>query len=152
MEASFEIHASTRALLLKSVQDLSLDQVNYMPKNFKNTIAWNCAHIVVTQQILSYKLSSNKLLVEASFVEKFKKGTVVEQAVEQEEWLEICQLLASTHLELKKDYEAKLFKQFEEYPTSYGYVLRNIEEAIQFNNVHEALHLGYIMSMKKSLI
>lgn len=152
MEASFEIHAATRDLILETIQDLSLDQVNYMPKNFKNTIAWNCAHIVVTQQILHYKLSSNKINLISSFIDKFKKGSVVEGPIHQDEWLEIIHLLRTSHIQLKADYDAKVFTQFEEYPTSYGYVLKSIENAIEFNNVHEALHLGYIMSMKKSLI
>lgn len=152
MEAKFEIHAATRNLILRTIQDLSLDQVNYMPKNFKNTIAWNCGHIVVTQQILHYKLSFNSLKLDSSFVDKFKKGSVVESPVNEKEWIEIIHLLETSHIQLKTDYEAKFFTQFEEYPTSYGYVLKSIENAIEFNNVHEALHLGYIMSMKKSLI
>jgi len=29
--------------------------------------------------------------------------------------------------------------------------LRNVEDAIAFNNFHEGIHLGYILALKKSL-
>jgi hypothetical protein len=30
--------------------------------------------------------------------------------------------------------------------------LTNVEEAIEFNNFHEGIHLGYILAMKNSII
>ncbi len=30
-------------------------------------------------------------------------------------------------------------------------VLKSIEDAIQFNNFHEGIHLGYILALKKAL-
>jgi predicted ribosome quality control (RQC) complex YloA/Tae2 family protein len=54
--------------------------------------------------------------------------------------------------ELIEDYYGKRFgKAFQPYETSYGLKLNTIEEAIRFNNVHEAMHLGYMMSQRRSL-
>ncbi|MFT7612776.1 MAG: hypothetical protein ACI9J3_001742, partial [Parvicellaceae bacterium] len=40
---------------------------------------------------------------------------------------------------------------FTEYTTSYNITLKTVEEAIAFSNMHEALHLGYAMAIKKAL-
>ena len=42
-------------------------------------------------------------------------------------------------------------KEYQQYITSQGFSLNNIEEAIQFSNFHEGIHLGIIMSLKKVL-
>jgi hypothetical protein len=50
---------------------------------------------------------------------------------------------------LREDYQHGVFKSYKEYPTSYGFELKSIDDAIIFNNVHESLHLGTIMALKK---
>ena len=52
---------------------------------------------------------------------------------------------------LEEDLDLEIFKEFKTYPTSYGYTLISIEDAVAFNNVHEAMHLGWIGAIKKSL-
>ena len=52
---------------------------------------------------------------------------------------------------MEEDYHKGVFKTYNEYTTSYNVTLNNIEKAIMFNNVHEGLHLGYIMALKKAL-
>lgn len=49
------------------------------------------------------------------------------------------------------DYERGLFREFKAYQTSYGAKLKDIEQALQFNNVHEGLHLGYMMALRKGV-
>jgi len=54
--------------------------------------------------------------------------------------------------ELIEDYYGKRFgKAFQPYATSYGIQLNTIEEAIRFNNIHEGMHLGYILAQRRSL-
>ena len=151
MQKQFEILNTTRNNILKSVEDLSLKQLNTVPSGFKNSVAWNIAHLVVTQQLLCYKLSNLELNIDASFVDRFKKGSGVSE-ISQSELLVVKAQLMELPIKLKEDYAIGLFKSFNEYPTSYGVTLLNIEDAIQFNNVHEGLHFGYIMAMKKQLI
>ena len=52
---------------------------------------------------------------------------------------------------LIEDYNNSIFQNFSEYPTSYNFTLNSVEDAIQFNNVHEGLHFGYIMAIKKAI-
>ncbi|MFT4969434.1 MAG: hypothetical protein ACI9O4_001181 [Chitinophagales bacterium] len=151
MEATIDLHQATRTLLVKSLESLDLEQVNLIPTGFNNSIAWNTAHIIVTQQLLTYKLSGREMLVEDSFVERFRKGTRAESSLSAGEWADCKKLLLGLAQELERDYFEEKFSQYTTYPTSYGYEIHSIEEAIQFNNIHEALHLGYIMSMKRAI-
>ena len=50
---------------------------------------------------------------------------------------------------LEEDYNNGVFTSYKEYPTSTGFVLDSMDTAITFNNFHESLHLGVIMSIKK---
>jgi hypothetical protein len=149
MKAEFDLLSATRVVVLKLVNELSLAQLNTVPNGYSNSIVWNVAHILVTQQILHYKFSFNDLLVPDDLLEKYKKGTTFEEAISASEWSIILDLFNSLPEKLQLDYSKGKFSSYETYLTSYGYEIHSIEEAIAFNNVHEALHLGYIMAMKK---
>lgn len=151
MKNNFTLLRITRTNILNSIIDLTKDQLSIIPKGFGNNIIWNVAHVIVTQQLLVYKLSSAQPRITDEMIEKYKKGTKAEVSVSETEIEEIKNLLTQTVDWLEEDYEKGIFGEFNEYPTSYNIVLNSTEDAILFNNVHEGLHFGYIMAMKKSL-
>ncbi len=148
MQQQFEILTATRNNLINTIEGLTLTQLNTIPPNFKNNVIWNVGHIAVTQQLLCYKLSGLDMLLDEDFVDRFKKGSEAVNVV-QEELVYIKAQLLSLPRKLQEDYNDSIFKNYIEYTTSYNVILNNIEEAIQFNNVHEGLHFGYIMALKK---
>ena len=151
MQKQFEILKITRNNIIKNIDGLTLDELNRVPTGFKNNIIWNVAHLVVTQQLLCYKLSGLDMYLENDFIDKYKKGSAVDFEVDQEEFSFIKKQLLELPEQLVKDYNNSIFTNFNEYPTSYNVTLNGVEDAIQFNNVHEGLHFGYIMAMKKFL-
>ena len=151
MQHPLEIARVNRAALSKIIENYSLEQLNTVPKGFNNNLIWNIAHVIVTQQLLMYKLSGLPLQVSDEMVEKYKKGTKTEADVSQEEVDLIKKLLLTTLNQTEKDLKDRIFKNFNEYPTSTGFVLRSIEDALNFNNFHEGIHLGYILALRKSL-
>ena len=96
-----------------------------------------------------YKLSGVEPKISDEMIEKYKKGTMADSNVSESEIESIKGLLLSTVDWIEEDYSNEIFKSFNEYPTSYNIVLNSTEDAILFNNVHEGLHFGYIMAMKK---
>ncbi len=151
MQHPLEITRTNRRLLEKILDSHSLEQLNKVPEGFKNNLIWNIAHVVVTQQLLVYKLSGLAMMVNDEMVNTFKKGTKTEGVVPQEEVDKIKALLFSTLDQTEKDIEAGIFKSFQEYPTSTGFVLKSLEDAINFNNFHEGIHMGYVLALKKAL-
>jgi hypothetical protein len=151
MEQTFELNRTSRKLIAPFLEDYTLDQLNVIPEGFSNNLFWNIAHVVVTQQLLIYKLSGLNMLVSDELVDKYRKGTKPGQAATQEEVDEIKSLLFDTVNQTQADYGSGLFTQFTEYPTSSGFVLKNVKDAMAYNNFHEGLHLGIIMSIRKLL-
>lgn len=149
MEQTFELNRTCRKLIAPFLEDFTLDQLNAIPEGFNNNLFWNIAHVVVTQQLLIYKLSGLPMLVSDELVDKYKKGSKPEQAANQAEVHQIKALLFDLVDQTQADYGSGVFTQFTEYPTSSGFVLKNVKDAMAYNNFHEGLHLGIIMSLKK---
>jgi len=136
-------------MISKILEKHTLEQLNKIPEGFGNNLIWNIAHVIVTQQLLVYKLSGLPIMVSDELVEKYKKGTKPEQAATQDEVDEIKSLLFSTIEKTKEDYANGIFKNYTEYPTSTGFVLNSVQDALNFNNFHEGLHIGILMSIRK---
>ncbi|MCT4698335.1 DinB family protein [Tenacibaculum haliotis] len=149
MNKQFEILKKSRALVFNKVDNLSIEQLHKIPEGFKNNIAWNVAHLVVTQQLLNYKLSGLNCLASDELIETYKKGTLPTETFTEEEFEEVKELLVGLPDTLQEDYEAGIFTEFNEYETSLGFTLDSIETAISFNNLHEGIHLGIIMALTK---
>lgn len=149
MQQTFEINRTSRKMVSSFLENYTLEQLNKIPEGYSNNLIWNIAHIVVTQQILVYKLSGLPMLVSDEMVEKYKKGTKPEGLALQDEVDAIKRVLIKTLDQTEVDYSEKKFKNFQEYPTSTGFVLKNAEDAMAFNNFHEGLHIGIMMSIRK---
>lgn len=151
MEWSFDILLKNRTIFSNFLSVYSLKQLNTIPEGFQNSIYWNIAHVVVTQQLLVYHLSELPMLVSKQFVENFRKGTKTEFEANQQEVDNLNVMLFSTLNQTKSDYISGLFKSFTPYTVSTKSTLTNVQEAIEFNNFHEGIHLGYILAMKNAL-
>jgi len=151
MKIQFDVLRKSRLLTLKELDGLTLDQIHTIPQGFKNNIAWNIAHLVVTQQLLHYKLSGLNCLCPDDLIEAHRKGTSPTKTFTEQEFEEVKELLLGLPETLEEDFEAGIFENFIEYPTSAGFVLNSLESAIVFNNFHEGIHYGVIRSIKKFL-
>lgn len=149
MNSVFEVQKTIREILLKILDNHSLEQLNKIPDGFSNNLIWNVAHCVASQQVLVYKLSGLPTMVSEEFIAKYRKGTKPEGDVSQAEVDEIRTLLSSTFLQTINDFEKNIFVNYTEYVTSLGYTLKNIQGALDFNNYHEGIHTGIIMGIRK---
>jgi len=151
MITTFEHLLQTRKNILK-ILEANVGKEHFIPKGFNNSLYWNAAHCIVTQQLLCYKLSGNKMIIDDELVDLYRKGTkplgTLPNIIEVGK---VKDLLTTSIEQMEKDYNDGLLKDYNEYPTSYGITLKSVNDAIFFNNMHEALHLGYMMAMVKSL-
>ncbi|MGB0456451.1 MAG: DinB family protein [Flavobacteriaceae bacterium] len=152
MNWSFDITLKTRAILYKFLEQFSLEQLNTVPKGYRNSIYWNIMHVVVTQQLLVYGLSGLPMLIDSQLIEAFRKGTKTEEDASQKDVDLLKGLLTSTIEQTQKDYAAGIFTNYTTYTVSTKSTLTNVEEALEFNNFHEGIHLGYILAMKNTII
>lgn len=151
MDKHFEDLTIIRKNLVEYLHKYDLRGLTYIPMGFKNNIFWNCAHSLVTQQLMTYYLSSNTMLVDNDWVMRFKKGTFGDQNVNEDDVRLLIKLLQTTQVQIKKDYNSEKLSYFKPYETSFGIRLESIEDAIRYNNLHESLHLGYVMALSKCI-
>lgn len=151
MNWSFDVTIKNRTLLNHYLENLSLETLNKIPERFNNNVIWNIAHVIVTQQLLVYNLSGLPMGISKELVESYRKGTKPERALTQAEIDIIKSLLFSTVEQTKEDYDNNLFKTYNEYTVTTKNTLTNVEEAIEFNNYHEGIHLGYVLALLRGL-
>lgn len=149
MDATFNIWKTSRATYLKFLENYSLEQLNKIPDGMSNNLIWNIGHIIVSQQGLIYRLSGLPRYVTDEMTTKYQNGSVPTGNTSLEEVNEIKNLLISTMNQTISDYENGVFKEYTPYETKTGFSLQNLNDAIEFNNYHEGIHLGFMMKIKK---
>ena len=149
MDKHFEYLKITRENCLRLAEGLTNEQLNKIPANFNNNIAWNLGHIVATQQLLCYALSGNETKLPTEFINKYRKGAKPEGNISDEEIQFIKTQMFDLIENTKEDLKKGTFKNYKTYTTSFNATLESIEDAIRFNNMHEAMHLGSIIALKK---
>jgi hypothetical protein len=149
MGSTFKIWETNRKHYLKLIESFSLEQLNKIPEGFSNNLVWNLGHIIVAQQGLVYRLSGLPINVSDEMNEKYRNGSKPTGTTTQAELDELKGLLFSLLEQTKKDFAAGKFTTYNEYTTGTGFHLANIKDAMEFNNYHEALHMGFMMNIRK---
>ena len=149
MDLIFETALFNRKVLRGLLEDLSFEQLTKIPENFNNSIFWNIAHILVTQQLLVYEFSGLPKAINDKTIEKFRKGTKATADISLDEIEYVKNLLIPLVEKTKEDYSNGVFKKYTSYHTSVDISLNNIDDALQFNAFHDGIHLGVILSLKK---
>jgi len=149
METIFKAWTASRRLYLDFFNNYSLDQLNKIPDGFNNNIIWNIGHIIVAQQSLIYKGSNLPMLISDDLVNLYKSGTKPAGSTSQDEVNELKELLIVLIAKTETDFKNGVFKTYNERTTVTGFHLASVKDAFEFNNYHEGLHLGYMMSIRK---
>ena len=151
MDTTFRIWETSRNIYLKFFDNYSLEQLNTIPAGMSNNLIWNLGHVVVSQQKLVYALSGLPMHIPDSLFEKYQNGSRPDGKTTHAEVDEIKKLLSEMVEKTKADFEAGVFKEYHPYQTKTGFHLGTWKEAMEFNNYHEGIHLGIMMSIKKHI-
>ncbi|MCE3225556.1 MAG: hypothetical protein K0S32_107 [Bacteroidetes bacterium] len=148
MEATLKIWETNRNNYLKHF-NYSLEQLNHIPQGFSNNLIWNLGHIVAIQQRLLYRGSGLPMNISDEFFETYKPGSKPTGKTTQAEADEIKTLLTSMIDVTKRDLAAGKFTNYTAFTSLTGFHIGNLNDAIQFNNYHEAMHLGFMANIRK---
>ena len=149
MESIFKSWKTNRKLYLDYFDKYSLAQLNKVPTGFNNNLIWNIGHVVVAQQAIIYKGANLPMNVSDDLFNLYKSGTKPTHDVSQNEVDEIKTLLISLIEQTEKDFSNGKFVSINERTTGTGFHLASIKDAFEFNNYHEGLHFGCMMSIRK---
>jgi hypothetical protein len=112
-------------------------------------LIWNIGHVIVVQQGLVYRLSGLPTYVTDEMTNTYKNGSKPTRTKTQAEVDELKGLLVILMEKTKDDFANGKFITYNEFTTSTGFHLASIKEAMEFNNYHEAIHLGFMMNIRK---
>ena len=151
MIREFQLTRLARHNFIAIMEAYSLAQLNTVPIGFNNNMIWNIAHVVATYDMLCYKLHNIPTRLDGDFIEEFKKGTMPQRMLDQSFVDDLKKKMLNQVDWIERDYKGNVFPSSipNPYETSYRFVLNNIEDVITFNNVHENLHMGIVMSLRK---
>ena len=149
MEATFKIWETSRNHYLKFFDGYTLEQLNKIPEGFSNNLIWNIGHVIVVQQSLVYRLSGLPTYVTNELTNVYKNGSKPTGATTQAEVDQLKGLLITLIEKTKEDFVSGKFITYTEFTTSTGFHLASLKEAMEFNNYHEAIHLGFMMNIRK---
>ncbi len=149
MEATFKIWETNRKIYARFLENYTLEQLNTIPPGFSNNLAWNLGHIIVAQQGLVYRLSGLPMNIPMELYDTYKNGSKPTGNTTQQEIDELKVLLFSLMDQTKEDFAAGKFTSYNEYTTGTGFHLATTKDAFEFNNYHEAMHLGFMMNIRK---
>lgn len=142
-------HAATRAVLRGQLDGLSEAQMLTIPDGFRNHILWNVGHVVVSEQILLYRLSGLPLHVSDEMVARFARGSSPQEWTTTPDVGEVLDLLTALPERLREDVAAGRFETFKPYQTTTGPNLATFADALAFTLFHEGLHTGVVSAMRR---
>ena len=79
----------------------------------------------------------------------YRPGSVPTQKTTEAELNTLKDLLLTLPEKTYEDYLQDKFRVFHDRMTGTGFYLESLADALNFNNYHEGIHLGYIMNIRK---
>ena len=148
----FEYVKQTRRVFTQLVDGLDLDDINTIPKGFRNNIGWNFGHIVVATQGLCYRRTNVVPDREIPFSAAYTKGTTPTSWIGAEEMATLKSHAVETILQIEQDYKNGLFANITPFSvTTYGVKVDTIEKVLTVTLAHDNLHLGYATALRKAV-
>lgn len=125
-----------------------------IPAGWNNNARWHAGHLITTPRLLTLGLSKEDLGVPAEYRAWFAKGSSPAawpgQPVPSYDAL-LAQLRTTTD-EIFDKMAGRMDAPFPApYTTSVGVVLTNPGEALSFSLGHDGIHLGMLLSLRRSL-
>src|SRR4051812_15438970 len=109
MNKSIEIILNFRRLLLTKIEILTVEELNFIPENYSNNIAWNLGHLNAVMQALCYKSSQLPVTINNDFFSPFLPGTRPSHFMDRSTIEIIKQQLFTAVNQLNTDLESGLF-------------------------------------------
>lgn len=138
-----------RGYLLQSADGLTLDQLTRVPQGFRNNILWNIGHVITDNCSMLYPPTGQPFPLPDHYLRWFAPETSPADWSETPSISEVLNAGARMRDQLVEDCTAGRMEAYDPQTMEDGAVLSNIAYAIAHCNVHEAIHLGVIMSLRK---
>lgn len=155
LETLIEQTLGTRQMIVQLLKSIPTEQADTIPPTWKNNARWHAGHLLITPALLTHGLLQEPLGVPEEYRGWFAKGT------SPADWPDTAALptyadlvdeivpLSGRLLESIKDRAEQPFLQ--PYTTSVGIVLKTPGEAMNFSMMHDGIHLGMLLALRRAM-
>ena len=151
MNKQIEILRNTRKYLLGFIVDLSVEELNEIPKGFNNNIIWNLIHLISTQQNICYARAGLPICIDEKYFKPYAPDTKPGPYIDAAEMDTLKMLFLTVIDRLETDLKKDAFSRYTPWTNRYSVQISTIDEVLGFLPYHEGLHLGYVMALKRTL-
>lgn len=142
----------TRTYMAKRVEGLTKDQMLAVPDGAENNILWNVGHIVLTNYRLLYRPSGATVPVPSTWDAWFLPGTSpADWGATPPSTDDVLKEFHAQNDRIQADYAAGLLKTYKPFTLKSGSALNSLEEGLAFNLMHEGIHIGAIIALRRQL-
>lgn len=145
----------TRQAIVKLLKTVDIEQADTVPPTWHNSARWHAGHLLVTPCLLTYGIMKQPLPVPEEYKSWFAKGTSPANWSEADSipsYVDLVDELVPLMGRLFDDLRDRLNEPYiEPYTTSVGVVLKTPAEALNFSMMHDGIHLGMILALKRAL-
>jgi hypothetical protein len=152
MLKSIEFIKGPRTFILSLIENLTVEQLNYIPQGFNNNLIWNLAHLISGQQGICYTRAGLPIVVDDKYYTPYRPDTKPEQFIDATEIAIIKQLFITSINRLETDIQDNIFTNYPAWISRYGTEITSFDDAMDFLPFHEGLHCGYIMALKRAVL
>lgn len=144
----------TRQTIVKVLKSIPHEFTTVIPPTWSNNAHWHAGHLIVTPYLITYGVMKEPLPVSEEYKELFGKGSSPSswegKTVPTYEDL-VDEIVPSSGklFELLRDRWDVPF--VEPYTTSVGVILKSPAEALQFSLMHDGIHLGMLLALRRAL-
>jgi hypothetical protein len=131
------------------LEGLTVQQLMTVPKGAANSILWNMGHVCTDQVNMLYAPSGLPSPLPDDFHTWFDPGTSPADWTKEPPLPEVLAASRELNTKVVKDFEGRRFRDFTPYSITEGYSIDSIEEAIAYHTIHEGMHIGVILTLRR---
>jgi hypothetical protein len=140
---------TVREWLFRSSQGLTTEQLLAVPHGSRNNILWNIGHVITDQCNMIYSPCGLASPLPADYSRYFDPGTSPQDWICPPEVSEVIETAIQLPDRVEADAGNGNFESFAPLALDDGIVLEDFDGALSHCNLHEAIHLGVIMTLRR---
>lgn len=145
----FKNYRAMRFYAWDVVKDLTDAQMNVIPPGAVNNMLWNLGHVIADECNMLYTPSGLPSPLPPEYTGLFDPETSPRGWAEPPKVQEVREQAQALGKRVEGDYKAGVFRRFEAYALGESFRLNTIEEAIAYCALHESMHIGVNITLKR---
>lgn len=131
------------------LEGLTSAQMNRVPDGAANNILWNIGHVCTDQINMLYAPAGLPSPLPEEFHAWFDPGTSPKDWKNEPPLAAVLTASRELNTNVVQDYEGRRFRDFTPYSLTEGYSIDSIEEAMAYHTIHEGMHIGIILTLRR---